>query len=92
MASEAAVLGVPAIYIDSTSRDYTQEQEKKYGLVFNYSEAPAEIEKAIVRGEEILTTPTLEASFAAGHRQLLADKIDVTDFLKSFVLKMPRRA
>ena len=38
MASEAAVLGVPAIYLDNTGRCYTREEEEKYGLVFNFTE------------------------------------------------------
>lgn len=33
IASEAAVLGIPAIYIANTSRGYIDEQEKKYYLV-----------------------------------------------------------
>lgn len=33
VASEAAVLGVPALYIAETRRGYTDEQEQRYGLV-----------------------------------------------------------
>lgn len=35
MASECAVLGVPAIYAAQTGRGYTNEQEQRYGLVRN---------------------------------------------------------
>ncbi len=35
VASESAVLGVPAIYAANTGRGYTDEQETRYGLVFN---------------------------------------------------------
>ena len=35
MASECAVLGVPAIYAAQTGRGYTNEQESRYGLVTN---------------------------------------------------------
>jgi uncharacterized protein len=35
MASECAVLGVPAIYAAETGRGYTDEQEERYGLVRN---------------------------------------------------------
>jgi len=85
MASEAAVLGVPAIYIDSTSRDYTQEQEKKYGLVFNFSESPEDIERAIAQAARILSDPNLNKGFAEGHKKLLRDKIDVTAFLEDYI-------
>ena len=35
MASECAVLGVPAVYAAHTGRGYTDEQEARYGLVHN---------------------------------------------------------
>jgi predicted glycosyltransferase len=38
MASECAVLGVPAIYAATTGRGYTNEQETRYGLVTNIRE------------------------------------------------------
>ena len=40
MASEAACLGTPARYIDHKGRGYTDEQERKYGLVFNFKNTP----------------------------------------------------
>jgi len=33
--TEAAVLGTYSIYIDDEGRGYTDEEELKYGLVFN---------------------------------------------------------
>ncbi len=85
MASEAAVLGVPAIFIDSTSRDYTREQEVKYGLVFNFSEAPEDIDEAINMGIKILATPANDKQFKARRAALLKDKTDVTEFLCNFI-------
>jgi hypothetical protein len=38
MAAEAAVLGVPAIFIDNSGRGYTRELEREHGLIFNFSE------------------------------------------------------
>lgn len=85
MASEAAVLGVPAIFIDSTSRDYTHEQEVKYGLVFNYSESPQDIDEAIETGLKILSDPSNQKQFQQKRQTLLREKIDVTAFLCDFV-------
>jgi len=39
MSSEAAVLGTYSIYIDDEGRGYTDEEELKYGLVFNSKQA-----------------------------------------------------
>jgi hypothetical protein len=54
MASEAACLGTPAIYVDDQGRGYTDEQEKKYGLVFNFGTSAAEQSRAVDRAVEIL--------------------------------------
>ncbi|MBA3898615.1 MAG: DUF354 domain-containing protein [Bacteroidetes bacterium] len=88
MASEAAVLGVSAIYIDSTSRDYTQEQEKKYGLVFNFAEDDEEIGKAIKKSISILENNTNQ--FKLGREKLLKEKIDVSAFLSWFIDNYPQ--
>jgi predicted glycosyltransferase len=85
MASEAAVLGIPAIFIDSTSRDYTREQEVKYGLVFNYSESPEDIREAVDLGLRILSDPANDNQFKARREALLKDKTDVTAFLCDFI-------
>ncbi len=85
MASEAAVLGIPAIFIDSTSRDYTREQEVKYGLVFNYSETPQDIDEAIRTGLKILSDPANQKQFQQKRQILLQEKVDVTAFLCEFV-------
>ncbi len=42
MASECAMLGVPAIYAARTGRGYTNEQGRRYGLVYNVRQADAE--------------------------------------------------
>ena len=38
MSSEAAVLGVPAVMIATTGRGYTDDQERRYGLVRHFTE------------------------------------------------------
>lgn len=48
MASECAVLGIPAVYAAETGRGYTDEQEQRYGLVKNVRELSwANMESAI---------------------------------------------
>ncbi len=87
MASEAAVLGVPAIFLDNSGRCYTDEQEKRYGLVVNYKikQQKAAIEKAV----ELLKLGYSEnkAFFDKKREQLLHDKIDVTEFQLSLLEK-----
>src|SRR5690554_4581314 len=55
MASEAAILGTPAIYLDDDGRGYTDDLERKYRLVFNYTESESDQLAAIKKAIELLT-------------------------------------
>ena len=88
MAAEAAILGIPAIYIDNTSRLYTQELEKKYGLIYNFSESEEDCMHAINKGVNILSEEKTE-EFLKRKEIMLNDKIDVTGFLVWFIENYP---
>lgn len=81
MASEGVVLGVPGVYIDDTGRYYTAEQEKRYGMCFNFTESPMDQQKAIEKGVELLS----QGADLSGHERMMRDKIDVTGFLEKVV-------
>ncbi len=85
MASECAVLGVPAIYAATTGRGYTDEQEEIYGLVRNIStlEWPS-IDSAM---NDLLKWPA--EHWQQAHQQLLADTIDVPAFVASVIENPP---
>lgn len=88
MASEAAVLGVPAIYLDNTGRLYTREEEEKYSLVYNYSESEEDQLKSIRKAVEIISSNN--QNFYKDHqKKLLSEKIDLTAFLIWFVENYP---
>ena len=87
MASEAAVLGVPSIYIDNIGRYYTREQETRYHLCYNFTESPEDQRRAIDKGVEILSGKT-GVDYQAARAQLLKEKIDVTAFFVDFIEKM----
>ncbi len=77
MASEAAVLGVPALYIANTGRGYTNEQEARYGLVTNirrldWQRIDTEIDKALSLDEQELQRR---------HRRLQQETLDVAQFI-----------
>lgn len=89
MASEAAILGVPAIYIDRKGRYYTKELEEKYNLIYNYTDSDSDQTRAIEKGLEILSTEGIKEIWQKKRLRLLKDKIDVTDFLVWFVENYP---
>lgn len=81
LASEAAVLGVPAIYAAHTGRGYTDEQESRYQLVANVRQiSPAAIIEAI---ERMLAVPPGE--LAHRRQRLLDETVDVVDVIKAAV-------
>jgi len=89
MASECACLGTPAIFHDNNGRGYTDEEESKYRLVFNYSESLADQKISIQKGVELLSTPNLKQEFQKRRQKMLADKIDVTAFMVWFIENYP---
>lgn len=85
MASESAVLGIPAIYINPLTAGTLNEQEKKYELVFQLKNLGEVKRKAI----EILDIPDADKIFQKLRLKLLEDNIDVTSFLIWFVENYP---
>jgi len=90
MASECAVLGTPAIYLDNVGRGYTDEQENKYGLVFNYSESLEDQEKSIRKGVELFQNSNLKQESQKRRQKMLSEKIDVSAFMVWFVENYPQ--
>lgn len=85
MASECAVLGVPAIYAAHTGRGYTDEQEEKYQLTYNVRNLDWQTISSLI--SKILAIPV--ETWIARRKQLLTDTIDVADFVADLVLNFP---
>jgi len=83
MASEAAVLGVPAFYIADTGRGYTDDEQARYGLVWNFKRHEAR--QALSTIVDLLARPELGSEMAAARARLLAERIDVTEWLVRYV-------
>ena len=85
MASESATLGTPAIFVSTSTRGYTNEEEHVYGLVRTFSDPETGQRDALRAAIELLADPETPARSAECRRRLLADKIDVTAFLLDLV-------
>ncbi len=77
MSSEAAVLGVPAVFIATTGRGYTDDEERRYGLVRHFTEDQYDLALSAI--EEILAKPA--EVWRAARERLLGEKIDVTAWM-----------
>ena len=85
MASESAVLGTPALYINSIMAGTIKEQEK-YGLLFSFKNGEGVLSKI----KELDEIPDLKEVFKKRLEKLLQDKIDVTSFMVWFVENYPQ--
>jgi len=82
IASEAGVLGTPAVYVNSIARSYNEDQQQ-YGTVFNFRSGNGVLEKV----SQIISQD--RQTFKEKSKKLVADKIDVTAFLAWFVEEFP---
>ncbi len=89
MATEAAVLGVPAVrcnsFVGKNDMGNFRELEERYKLIFNYSTPEAAVAKSV----ELIKTPGLKAAWEDKRRRLLRGKIDVTAFMVWLVENYP---
>lgn len=83
MASEAAVLGVPAFFISDTGRGYTDEEEERFQLVFNFK--TSEGDAALARLDELLAMDDLKTIFEERRKIMLASRIDTTDWMIKYL-------
>jgi predicted glycosyltransferase len=79
MAVESAVLGTPALYVNTLRMGYTDEIEARYGLLYNFQGAyrhvnALETARAILDGEE-------GGDWAARRERLLDEKEDTTEYV-----------
>ncbi|WP_439883477.1 DUF354 domain-containing protein [Pontibacter sp. MBLB2868] len=86
MASEAAVLGTPSIFIDNDGRGYTDEEEIKYGIVSNFTESEADQQRAIEKAVEILRNDGSTKKYKNVRDRMIYECIDTTQFMVDEVL------
>lgn len=93
MAAEAAILGTPAIHIESTSKGIATgelsgnflELQNKYGLLYFYPDQNQALKKAI----SILEDKNAKNEWQKKREKLLKDKIDVTAWMTNFIERYP---
>jgi len=87
MATEAALLGTPSIYVSSLAHTMgnLEELEKEYDLMYSFANSDDALKKAI----EILQKPNVKEDWKIKRNLMLKDKIDVTKFMVWFVENYP---
>ena len=89
MAAESAVLGTPAVYINSLELGYVTELADRYGLAYTFH-GPRRHEKGIETATALLDD--LDDRWRERRRALLADKTDTTEvILQAAEEHLPKR-
>jgi predicted glycosyltransferase len=76
-AAESACLGVPSVYVNTTSRGYLDDMERRYGLVSGHRDSRS----ALKRVTQWLQNPPDQAAMHRAQQALIADHIDVTKYV-----------
>lgn len=84
MASECAMLGTPAIYVNSLTAG-TLEEQQEYGLIYGFKNSKGVLERAL----ELLQIPNLKKEHQNLRKKLLSEKIDVTKFIVWMIENYP---
>jgi len=84
IASECAVLGTHALYVN-TLQASVQQEEEKYGLVYNFNSARTTENDVLQLAERLLTSDSLFSEGKRKAKALINDKIDVNKFFVDFV-------
>lgn len=87
MASECAMLGTPAIYVNSLDAGTLQEQAN-YQLIYSYRNSNGVLEKT----KALISIPNLKKIQIEKRNKMLNEKIDVTAFMTWFVENYPASA
>jgi len=87
MASEAAVLGIPWIFIYWKHLGYLDDQEKNYDLGYTFSDSKAALKKAI----DLLQNDNLTQEWEKKRKKLLKEKVNVTQLFIDEIQNFERR-
>ena len=89
MAAEAAVLGIPAIFVSAEKFAYITELEA-YGLLYHFH--PEDLEASFARLDDLLAGDPPAGHFRESRKKLLGEKLDMTAFMCWFVEALPESA
>jgi predicted glycosyltransferase len=81
MASESATLGTPAVFVSTSRRGYTDDQEKRWGLTFNFNDRETAEERGLRKAVEILQDDHEKDLWCHRRQIMLEATVDVTDFI-----------
>ena len=87
MASEAAMLGTPAIFVSTSRRGFTDELEQRYGMVFTYDHPRRGQEQALRKAETLLSDPHTPRLWRQKRMRMLSGQENITRYVTDLVAR-----
>jgi predicted glycosyltransferase len=87
MAAESAMLGTPAVLVSTSRRGYTDDLEKRYGMVFTYDHPRDGQERALRKAEALLRDPDTKRLWQEKRQAMLAGQEDITRYVTDLVTR-----
>ncbi len=81
MAAECAMLGTPAIFLSTSRRGYIDELQARYEMVYSFNDPRTGQAEALDKARALLADPDTATRWQARRQRMLAELIDVTDFI-----------
>jgi len=88
-ASECAVLGTHAIYVNTLKLGYLAEEDERYHLVSDFSGRICTNKTVLAEVKKLLQNPDIKKEGKRKSAILVHDKIDVTAFMVRFIEHYP---
>ncbi|MBN2013925.1 MAG: DUF354 domain-containing protein [Candidatus Altiarchaeota archaeon] len=90
MASEAAILGTPSLYVNPLPLGYISEESERYGLVHIFPNPKEGQINALQKALELLEDKNLKNEWKEKRKKLIEEKIDVTHFIVELIDRYPK--
>jgi predicted glycosyltransferase len=81
MACECAMLGVPAIFLSTSRRGYINTLQNQHDMVYSFNDPLTGQKDALAKAVELLENPDTPDIWQQKRQHLLAQLIDVTQFI-----------
>ncbi len=81
MASEAVILGTPAIFMDNVGRGYTNDLSRKYGNMYLYTPKHEVVNSIIEKARQVLFSPDDKSKALKIRDEIQRVSVDVTAFM-----------
>jgi predicted glycosyltransferase len=89
MATEAVVLGTPAIYINTQKSGCLGELDDRYKMVYKFSSFENAQKQVIIKAIELLEDKKLKENWQMKREKFMDEMIDVTKFMTYFIESYP---